>query len=230
VSERTERNVCPDDYRQRLVDIGGVNRYDEPNFRFCWGQTDCFRAGGVWEIPDQPTYRGYRDLLVGMGERCWILQQWYSPEHYGTPCSYYVENFDETTGYQTLGEYPYKGRYETVFPLVWRGIVNGRLVTEHMPLSNFLIDTVVPIILLSRDISLLKRRAVFEDRREREKRAQESQIESALADAYPRLGEIRSSAHLACNSVIQKKVAEIERHWRGAVNTIRSRPKGLSVC
>lgn len=225
-----ERNRCPDEFQARITEIGGLNRYDEPNFRLIWGQTETYRAGGQWAGNGQVTFKGYRDLLIGMGEPCWILQEWQAPEKYGTPESYYVFNFDDETGLQTLGEYPYSGRYETVLPLLWKGLVNGRLVIEHMRLSSLLIDLIVPIMIESAQLSAARKRALMLKHKEDQDREQLNQIEAGLADAFPAFGTAsRSSAYLECNSVVQKKAEAIERHWRNAVATIKARGRGLTV-
>src|ERR1700734_3111728 len=103
-----ERNLAPDDFQERLTYLGGVQKYDSPNFKIGWAQYETFRAGGVWSV-DEKYYLGYRDLLSGSGEPCWTLFQYHAPEEYGSPESYYVQNYDETTGLQLLGEYPYSG-------------------------------------------------------------------------------------------------------------------------
>lgn len=225
-----ERNVCPEEFAERLTEAGGLNRYDEPNFRMIWGMTHTFRAGGIWSVEGQPFFRGYRDLLIGFGDPCWSLQQWQPPERYGTPESYYVQNYDEESGLQTLGEYPYRGRYETVLPLIYKYMHNGKLVVEHMPLNSLLVDLIVPIIKEAEGISFAKRRLMIEERRAAHDKQQVARIESRLADAYPAFGSApRSASRLACNSVVQKKSEEIERHWLQAVTTIKSRGKGLSI-
>lgn len=228
--DHIERNVCPDEFAERLAEAGGLNRYDEPNFRMVWGQTETFRAGGIWSVEGQPFFRGYRDLLIGFGDPCWSLQQWQPPEKYGTPESYYVENYDEESGLQNLGEYPYNGRYETVLPLIYKYMHNGRLVVERMPLNSLLIDLIVPIIREAEDISFAKRKLIMEERRAAHDKQQVARIESRLADAYPAFGSApRSAGRLACNSVVQKKSEEIERHWKNAVAVLKSRGKGLSI-
>lgn len=229
-SEHIEINSCPGEFQQRLTEAGGLNRYDEPNFRLIWGQTETFRAGGIWAVSGEPFFRGYRDLLIGFGEAAWSLQQWQPPEKFGTPESFYVRNYDDESGLQTLGEYPYKGMYETVLPLIHKEVVNGRLVIERMPISSLLIDLILPIIHAAEGISYAKRLEVMKELREIENKQQVSRIESRLADAFPAFGTApRSASRLECNSVVQKKSEEIERHWKRAVKILKSRGKGLST-
>lgn len=227
---KVERLHCPDEFQRRIAEAGGYNRYGEPNFRLIWGQTETFRAGGEWAGNGQVPFRGYRDLLHGFNDPCWILQQWQPPEKYGSPRYYYMQNYDWETGLQTLGEFPYKGRYETVLPLMWKGIVNGRLVIEHMRLSSLLVDLIVPILLESEKLTYARKRQLMWDHKERLERDQLNQIEDSLASAYPAYGMAsRSAARLACNSVIQKKAESIERHWKDAVKLIKAHGKGMSV-
>ena len=82
-----ERLVCPDEYAQRITEVGGCNQYGEPRFRITWGMSECFRAGGIWEPLDGAYYRGYRDLLL-VNEACWALLQWQPAEKFGVAASY----------------------------------------------------------------------------------------------------------------------------------------------
>lgn len=226
------REACPPEFQDRLTDVGGVNRYEEPNFRLVWGQSETIRAGGVWDVPGiegVQHYKGYRDIPLDGGEACWVLQQWMPGEFWGTPSKWYLDNFDPSCGLQILGEYPYKGRYQTVFQLVSHGEVNGKKVTEHMPLSSYLVDVVVPIVVMAKQISEAEKRAVIAERKAREEEGRITQIEDSLKNAYPTFGEIRSAAGLSCLSVVQKKVEEIERHWASSVDFVRQRGKGLSI-
>lgn len=229
MSQSVERRRCPDEFQARITLAGGVNKYDEPNFKIYWGQTETFRAGGEWAGNGQVTYKGYRDLLLGGGDPTWLLVQWQPAHKYGRPESYYLQNCDESTGLQVLGEYPYSGRYEIVMPFIWRGFVNGRFVVEHMPLTSLLVDMVVPIVKMSQELSYARWKAIIEDRRAYENKAQVDQIEARLHDALPRLGEIRSAARLSCNSVLQKKMESIEQHWKHAVKELTVRGKGISI-
>jgi hypothetical protein len=222
----------PQVFADRITRVGGLNLYGQPNFKMIWGmggEKAClFRAGGEWAGGGQVTYKGYRDLLLS-GDPCWVLLHWQAPEKYGAPNSYYVANYDVDTSLQTLGEYPYRGRYEIVLPLIWKGIVNGRLKIESMPLSSLLIDLIIPVIKETAGLSNARKRQLMLDHKEREDRAQTSQIEASLASAYPAFGSApRSAARLSCTSVIQKRAEAIERHWKTALKTLSKRGKGLS--
>lgn len=222
-----ERLQCPDEYQTRVTEAGGLNKYGEPNFRICWGDTEVYRAGGVWEPLDGAYYRGYRDLLL-VNEACWALLQWQPADKWGHPAAYYFCNLDDTTGLQTLGEYPFHGRYEIVQPFVSRTVKDGRVVVDAMPLSSLLVDMVIPIIRESKEISSLKLRELMRERREKVEKEKVDEIEACIRNATPEWIS-RSGPRMACNSVIQKKAEIIEAQWKSAIKTIRSRGKGMSV-
>lgn len=224
-----ERRSCPDEFRECLTEAGGLNRYDEPNFRIIWAQTETFRSGGLWTPPDGPSYLGYRDLLIGDGTPHWMLQEWHPPEEYGGPGRWYMQNMDPETGMQDLGEYPYNGKYETVLNLISREFVNGELRLEPIPLSWVVIEIMVPILIESRNVSMLRKKLILMEEEERKKNERQKQIEDALLSSAPAFdGKARSAAYLECNSLVQKRAEAIERTWQQAARLLNRLPKGLS--
>jgi len=221
---------CPQEFQDRLNEVGGFNRYDEPNFKIVWSQGGCpeayFRAGGVWEVPGQPTRKGYRDLLVGGGTPSWCLLQWQDAIEYGTPELYYMQNFDESTGLQLLGEYPYSGRYRVLYNLRWMERGKDGLRFEAMPLNAYLIDTIVPIIMQAKEISWEKTKAVLADLKAREEKAQLAKIEDAmLSSALPFKGAPVSYSRQGCRTaLVDKKIEAMQRNW----NKIMTRASGLA--
>jgi hypothetical protein len=209
-----ERNLPPDEFQSRLTHVGGVNKYDEPCFKIGWAQTETFVAGGVWSI-DERYYKGYRRLLAGSGEPCWTLFQWHPPEEYGSPESYYVFNYDETTALQTLGEYPYQGRYEVVYNLRWNEIVAGKISFHTLPLNTRVFDVVAQIVALAKDISIEKTRAAYLAAREAEERAKTRDIERHLLDrSVPFAGGAVSFTRQGIRStVIDRKMLEMQWRW-----------------
>src|SRR5580700_11188244 len=105
---------CPQEYQDRLTRAGGTNRYGQPNYKFVWAPANLTRAGGYWE---QEGFTGYRDVVLN-DVPGWQILEWHAPEEYGSPTLYYIQNYDEPTGLQTLGEFPYQGRYEVLYTLV----------------------------------------------------------------------------------------------------------------
>jgi hypothetical protein len=229
------RLSCPEDIAQHVREIGGVNPYDEPNFRLVWSQSSetLTRCGGIWDNPDLPGvqhYLGYRDVLLEQFTPCWLLQQWYAPdakdiagnELFGTPRAYYIAGYDIGTGLQTLGEYPHGGRYLTVFPLVTP-------TGEAVPLSQYIVNMLVHVIVTAKEITVEQKKAVIAEEKERQRAMEVSQIEDSLKNAHPEFGEIRSAAGLNCVSAVQKKMEAIEKYWQSGVSTLRQRGKGLSI-
>src|ERR1039458_4105241 len=133
---------CPEWFQEKLTEIGGVNKFDEPLFRVVWGQGGqreaMYRAGGAWHVEGQPSYQGYRDLLIGGGTPSWCLLQGHDAIELGAPCIYYLSTLDDETNLADLGEYPYFGRYLLLYNMCYRGMVNGKFEIEAMSLHSFL--------------------------------------------------------------------------------------------
>lgn len=227
--------VCPEEFQSRLTEIGGINTYDEPNFRLVWSQGGdehaLYRAGGAWEVEGMPSYKGYRDLLKGGGTPSWALLQYHPAIQYGTPESYYVMNHDHDTGMQDLGEYPYSGRYEVLYNLRWSERRGNRLVFEAMPLNTFLLETVVPIITQARDISWEKTKAAMLDQKEKDDQADINMIEDVMhGSKVPFGGNPVSYGKQGCRtSLIDKKIEAMTRSWNQIMQNAKSLGKGLGT-
>jgi len=229
-SERKEIHVCPQYYQDILTRIGGRNRYDEPNFKLVWAQYETYVAGGEWSV-DEAYYRGYRKLLLGSGEPCWTLIQWHDAIEYGTPEAYYVRNYDESTGLQILGEYPYGGRYEVVYNLRWHTMENGKLTFHTMPLNNTLIDKVLPIMLMARGISWLKTKAAAEELKRREEDEKTRMIEKHLQEKDTGLGSgaVSFTRQGIRSTEIDRRMIEMQRMWNQLARAAAELPKGMST-
>lgn len=223
-------NLAPEEFQERLTEIGGVNRYDEPNFIVIWSQgggpNSTYRAGGAWDVEGLPSFTGYRDLLVGGGTPSWALLQWHDAYEYGTPEMYYIQNLDEDTQLQTLGEYPYIGRYQMLYNLRWSERVGpAEIKFEAMPLNSYLLETIVPIIMAAKDISWEKTKASMLDIKAREDAADVAMIEDVMrASALPFHGSPVSYGKQGCRtSLVDKKIEAMQRNW----NTIMKRASDL---
>lgn len=217
-----ERNYPPEEFNDALRALGGIHRYDENNFRIAWAQTETYIAGGVWSV-DECYLRGYRHLLAGSGEPCWTLFDWHAPEEYGTPEAYYVQNYDEASGLQTLGPYPYSGRYEVLFNLRWQERVGDRLELRTMPLSTWLLDRVIPIIVKVKEISAAKRIAAYKDARERDEDVKTARIERQLrSNAIPFKGAVSYTRQGIRSTEIDRKRLELQREWASLSNAAKA--------
>lgn len=233
-AEEYQQYECPEWFQEKLTEIGGVNRYDEPNFIVRWGQggqEGCtYRSGGHWHVEGQPSFVGYRDLLVGGGTPSWLLMQWEDAITYGTPESYYVSTVDDETNMQDLGEYPYFGRYRMLYNMCWRDMSQGKMRIEAMPLNSFILRTVVPIIMEARDISYEKTMAAMKGIKEKEDQDDTNMIEDAMRDSKLAFKGPVSYARQGCRtSIIDRKVEHMQRHINKMVTNARTLGRGLSV-
>jgi hypothetical protein len=226
---------CPEWFQEKLTEVGGVNRYDQPNFIVRWGQggeKECtYRAGGYWDVEGLASVHGYRDLLVAGGTASWVLMQWEDALHYGTPEMFYVQNYDEDSGMQTLGEYPYQGKYKVLYNMCWRNMVNGKMQVEMMPLNSFILDTVVPIVFQAKEISYEKTKAALRDLKEREDKADTDLIEDVMrTNALPFKGNAVSYQKQGCRTaLVDKKIEEMQRNWNKMMTSASKLGRGLSA-
>lgn len=226
---KREQYACPPQYQERLTRAGGVNRYGTPNFIIVWGQSWTVRRGGTWEQDDGHYFRGYRDIVED-GRPCWVLKKWHAPEIYGSPILYYLENMEESTGLQILGEFPYRGRYETLYPLVWKGLVNSRMVVERMPLNSMLLELVVPIVVGCQKITHYQRKLALEAVKAREDRDMLRSVEAKRHDAKMAFRGPVSFARQGCRtSLVDQKVYAIQKHLDRAMQSMKGRGLGVSV-
>jgi len=227
--------VVPEEFQQRLTDVGGENKYGEPNFLLVWSQGGdehaLYRAGGEWSVEGQPSYRGYRDLLIGGGTPSWALLQWQDAIQYGTPESYYVANLDHDTGLQDIGEFPYSGRYKLLYNLRWSERRGNQMHFEAMPLNSFLLETVVPIITQARDISWEKTKAALQDQKDKEDKADTDMIEAVMLDnKVPFGGNAVSYTKQGCRtSLIDKKLEDMTRNFNKMVHNAKMLGRGLAT-
>jgi hypothetical protein len=226
---KREQYRCPPEFQERLTRVGGLNRYGQPNFIIVWGQSWTVRRGGTWEQDDGTYFRGYRDVLED-GRPCWILKKWNAPEIYGSPALWFLENLEESTGLQILGDYPWRGCYETVQPFVWKGMVNGRLVVERMPLNSMILDLVVPIVLKCKEATFLQKKTAIQEMEARKDRDLLRSVEAKRHDANLAFRGPVSFARQGCRtSLVDRKVYAIQKHWDEAMTQMKQRGLGISL-
>jgi len=215
---KAERLTCPAHFQDRLTRVGGLNRYGGPNFKLVWGQTWTVRR--AWSNPAGDSC-GYKDIVED-GRPCWILKQWYAPEIYGSPTLWFMQN-REPNGMQTLGDFPWKGNYETLQPFVWRGMVNGRLVVEYMPLNSMILDMVVPIAIKCQGVTLMRRKVAIQAMLKKKDQNAEDKVEAALHDSRLAFhGPVSFSRQGCRTSIIDKRAHELEKHWNQAMSNVRN--------
>jgi hypothetical protein len=158
-----------------------------------------------------------------------MLLQWQDSTVFGTPESYYVANYDDESGMQDLGEYPYSGRYVLLYNMVWRDFSSGKLRLEGMPLNSFILDSIIPIILEARDISWAKTQAALKGIKEKEEADDLNMVEDAMRDASVAFKGPTSYARQGCRThFLDKKVEQMSRNWNRMVTNARTLGRGLS--
>jgi len=229
-----EMNMPPEAFQDRLTEIGGRNRYDDPIFRVWWAQyahgDGSFRAGGSWSV-DEAHFEGYRDVLRSHNEPCWALGMWHDASEYGVPESYYVQNYDEATGFQLMGEFPYSGRLELLYNLRWHEKVGDKLEFHTMPLTSWVFDMVVPIIMKAKEVSAEKRIAAFKESRKKDEDEKTAAIERQMrANALPFTDTVSYTRQGIRSSVIDAKVRVMNQCWNEMSNAARAfKVKGLQT-
>jgi len=184
-----ERRECPAPFQEMLTRHVGINRYGEPNFIITWGQSYMYTAGGLWPKPHGDGYFGYRKLPLsnssfsGRGMPCWMVLEWHPPEDYGTPAAYYYDNRDELTGLQTLGEYPWKGRYEIAYRLNSQEFRDGKMRVDNYHLDGWILDMLIPSILLGQKMSMKQRLQRLRADEEKREEAEDKRLDDAIRAA-----------------------------------------------
>ena len=221
MKQRTaERRQCPEEFQQAITERFGVNRFGSPNFRVAWGESETMRVAGL---------SGYEDRLMCGNVACWNLMVWRPPESFGTPELFDILNRDPETGLCILGEYPYEGRYDVLQPLMAKEFRNGRLCIDAFPLSFQILDTILPLVVLSQQKTALEIEAANAIIEARENKAIVDEITDRMMDDLPtRLGPVSYSKHGCKTARITKKMDEISRVWnRMSVRKLRGMRTGF---
>jgi len=207
---------CPEHFQERINQVAGFNRYDEPNYRLVWAQTETIQRGGAWEAVGD-TFTGYRDVLLGDGLPHWMLVKWIEPGKSidlpflpaQGPASFYAENRDPKTGLCLLGEYPYHGSYQIALNLVAKWFENGRLRISAYPLDSEIVEMMIPVIQASMLLSAQAKLRYLKEVEERD----EADIDRQIQDAYD---DVKLSAAAKWSSWVQDKQRQIERSFHAA--------------
>jgi hypothetical protein len=220
---RAERRLCPSEYQDMIDAKLGTNRYGEPLFRLAWGQTETMRAGGSW-----PGFRGYKDILVVRSVPCWMILMWEPGEVFGSPELWYIQNKDEQ-GFQTLGEYPYHGRYRVLHQLVNRERIGERLLTEHLELTTLIVESIIPLCKVWQDLSKeVQVQCLIYDEEDRDREAAQKAFE-AKKDCGPAFGgrPVSFTGQGCRTSLIAKKVHVLETQFNRLMNAAAKYERGF---
>jgi hypothetical protein len=197
----------------------GVNRYGGPNFRLIWGQTETYEVA---------TSHGYAPRLMGNNDPCWMLLKWTAPEMYGTPEVYYALTADAETGLAMLGEYPEFGRYEILTKFLRREYNQDTQMLEihTIPLDWNLIESLIPVMLASQEMTYWEQRAAVEQEQAEENARQLDMIASRLYDDLPSFyGPVSYAGQRTRTALIDRKKEQIEQVWRRRERMLRRQPR-----
>lgn len=215
-----ERLLPPEDFQERLTDIGGLNPYDEPNFIVQWGQTFTHRTAG---------WNEYKDTLVMFNEAGWGLFEWRPPEHFGTPEGWYATNYDDASGLQLLGEYPYEGKYLPLFNLSYRYVENGEMKIFRFPLCDLLLEQIVPLVMQAQDATVERNKAAWEAQQEEQEQNVSLMIEGIRRNKKLAFkgGSISYANQGVRTSVIDQKVLQLSASWQEAAKRLKNAGVGF---
>lgn len=114
-----EVHETPEWAAETLRRLGGLNRFGEPMLRVVWGWNCLTPIGGKFTERDS-SGNVIRETCVLRNEpkyptylNRWIIEQWFAPETFGSPESWYrsTKEWGEEGNIPQLGPYPHRGRY-----------------------------------------------------------------------------------------------------------------------
>jgi hypothetical protein len=192
----------------------GKNVFGDPIFKIVWGQSQFIRLGNLWRDSRGNERIGFKERYQCHGMPCWVIMRWFPPAHYGSPRLFYSQTYDSFTKLHFMGEYPWRGRYEIVQPLISKEYVSGKLVVTHFPLSHVLIDAVIPVMIAYQKLSLEQLMAAQAANKAIEEKKQTEFIADLLEEGMPRFwGPVSYSKQGIRTSLLDRKMAQIERVW-----------------
>jgi hypothetical protein len=217
---KQERIHCPDHYQDRLTRAGGANRYGNPNFIIVFSQSWVERRAGI--------NGKYEDYLPDFAAPCWVLKQW--EEEPASPAAWYFAMYDDCSGLSLAGEYPFKGRYKTLFAFRTTEMVNGRLEVQTLPLNSLLLAVAIPVILRAHNATAFEKRRVLAEAKAKANQDRVDQIEGRLRDAAPVfIGAVSYRGQTNRSSVVQQKMDTISRTWDQTMKNARNITRGITT-
>ncbi|MFP5230776.1 MAG: hypothetical protein ACLGXA_24430 [Acidobacteriota bacterium] len=203
--------------QERISQVGGLNRYDEPVYKLAWAQTETMIQGGEWEA-EGDTHIGYRRVYLSDGLPHWVLLKWvdagkslempFLPAQ--GPASYYAENRCPKTGLQILGGYPHHGSYKIALPLVAKWFEKGELRIHAYPLDTEIVEMMSPVIQASMILPLEAKMRFMKEEDEKDEIEREKQFDAVYND-------IKLSNAARASDWVQDKARQIERTFNAAL-------------
>jgi hypothetical protein len=229
----TEKRQCPPEFQERLTRRFGVNRFGQPNFKIEWAQSLFVVRGNVWRDKRGNEREGYKECYQTFPNPGWVILRWKEPQFYGSPELYYAQTYlatrvasedptrpyDSTRGYYAAGEYPWTGRYEALYTLNSKEVVNGKLEVSFFPLCHFMIDTLIPMIVQFEHLSQQEKMAVRQAVQAAEEKKKTEEIADILEAGMPSFwGPVSFTGQGCRTSLLTRKMDQIERQWNALMN------------
>jgi hypothetical protein len=210
---RKELRYCPKEFQDRLR-MFGQNPYGENIFKFTWGRTSFIKIGNIWRDRFGNERRGYRLRCQNNQGQYWTLMRWKPPSFYGSPLTYYINTWDPVSKLYMTGEYPWKGRYEPMQPFMERTYIDGKLLVEHLPLSHYLIDRIIPMMEAYQRMSPVEQEAArILEEKARHKREVDEIAEKMMEEMPSYIGPVSYSLQGCRTSLIDRKMEAIQKQW-----------------
>jgi len=210
-----ETRRCPAEFQNRLTRRCGKNPFGDPLFKIVWGASEFIRMGNIWRDKRGTERRGFKERYLCHGMPCWNIVRWRSAKEYGSQEHWYSETWDSVSKLNFLGEYPWRGRYEVVQPLMHREFVDGKMIIKHMPLSHLFIDELIPLLLQIDTMSKWQRKAAEEMCRIYEARRKQKEVDEVaekMAENIPAwYGPVSFSGQGCRTSLLDRKINQIEQ-------------------
>jgi hypothetical protein len=228
-----ETRRTPPEFQDRLTRLFGKNEFGDPLFKIVWGQTQLIRMGNVWRDAFGNERVEYRDRYQCHGQPCWVIMRWKPPSDYGSPEIYYLTTHDSLTNLYITGEYPWRGRYEVVQPLVFREVIDGKMHVEHLPLTHYLIDVLIPMMRQFQALSYEEQQAAKMACKAAEDARTTQEVSEAMMANMPSYWGPVSFARGGCKTSL---LAKKEEQITAALNRVKVRgrqpvfrPSGVKV-
>lgn len=219
---KSERLTCPPEFQNFLTEVFGTNVFGDPLFKIVWGQTETYQVA---------TLHGYEDKLLGQNMACWIILKWQPPEMYGPPDLYYLHDLDPETGLALCGEYPERGRYEILQPLMAKtyNAHTHALEITTLPLDWEILEIAIPLLQRSQELTYWEKKSAEDQALAMENAEQVAVIADRLFDELPRFyGPTSFAGQSMKTSALTRKMDEIERKWKQLGVQRRAQPaRGL---
>jgi hypothetical protein len=181
-----ETHETPQAVAWRLERAGGINRFDEPNYRAVWGWNRLAWIGGKFEERDPSTGSLLREVVELRQEpkypavNRWHIERWVPPEVYGSPRAWYAQTIERENGISipALGPYPSRGEYEHCFTLESpRG--------EFLQLTPTIAEHIARAIEWTRKFPRAAKKRQLYDREQRVEHSYENWAYDVLDDSVP---------------------------------------------